>query len=123
LPITLAEALDGGKDDVSGPGPAEGPGICVADIDAGADVVLQLLGGAMGIVPDLLLGEQGEDARCGKSAPPPPSAKTSRITSHRPEAVQRRNRLRMESVAAFGGQVTPRPPFRAIRQMASSTRR
>jgi hypothetical protein len=44
---TLAEALDGGEDVVGGLGPAERFGIGVVSVDEGADVALQLVGGAV----------------------------------------------------------------------------
>jgi hypothetical protein len=62
LPRTLAEALDGGEDVVGGLGPAEGPGIGVVGVDESADVVLKLLRGCVDAAPDLLVGDQGEEA-------------------------------------------------------------
>jgi hypothetical protein len=58
----LAEALNSGEDAVGRLGPWEGPGICVVNVDEGADVVLQLLGGPVDAAPDVLVGEQGEAA-------------------------------------------------------------
>ena len=57
-----AHRLDGSEDVVGGLGPAEGLGIGVVRVDEGLDVVLELLGGAVHAAPDLLFGEQGEEA-------------------------------------------------------------
>ena len=58
----MAAALDGGEDVVGGLGPAEGLGIGVVRIDEGTDIMLELLGGPVDAAPELLFGEQGEEA-------------------------------------------------------------
>lgn len=61
---------------------------------------------------------------CRRSAPPPPSAKASSITSHSPDAVQRRNWRNTEfQLPTSPGKSRHGAPVRAIQKMASSTRR
>lgn len=59
-----------------------------------------------------------------RSASPPPSAKASSITSHNPDAVQRRNWRNTEfQLPSSAGRSRHGAPVRAIQKMASSTRR
>src|SRR4051794_30014319 len=58
----MAKPLDGGEDVVGGLGPAEGLGIGVAGIDVGSDRRFEFRGGAMGAAPDLVVGQQPEEA-------------------------------------------------------------
>lgn len=61
---------------------------------------------------------------CRRSASPPPSAKASSITSHRRDAVQRRNWRNIEfQLPNSAGRSRHGAPVRPIRKMASSTRR
>lgn len=57
-----AEALHGGEDVVCGLGPAEGLGIGIVGVDAGADVAFEGTGRAVNPAPDLLVGQECEEA-------------------------------------------------------------
>ena len=57
-----AEALDGSEGGVGGLGLAEGRGVGVVCVDEGTNVGLELAGGAVGATPDLLVGEDDEEA-------------------------------------------------------------
>lgn len=60
---------------------------------------------------------------CRRSASPPPSAKAPNITSHRPDAVQRRNWRNTEfQLPSWAGRSRHGAPVRAIQKMASSIR-
>jgi hypothetical protein len=57
-----AEASDGGEDVVRGFGPFEWLGISITGVDVGGDCRFQRLCRAMGAAPDLLVGEECEEA-------------------------------------------------------------
>jgi hypothetical protein len=61
---------------------------------------------------------------CRRSASPPPSARASSITAHRPEPVHRRNGRNTEfQLPGPAGRSRHGAPVRAIQKMASGTRR
>ena len=58
----VTKPFDGGQDVVGGFGPAKGLGLGIAGVDVGGDSGLQRGSRAVGAAPDLLVGEQGEEA-------------------------------------------------------------
>jgi hypothetical protein len=58
----VAEALDGCQDIIGGFGPAERLGRGISDVDIGGDRVFQFGDGSMRSAPDLLFGQECEEA-------------------------------------------------------------
>ena len=60
--IVSAEALDGSEDVIGGLGPSEGFGIGVVSVDERSDVGPEGGDAAIDSAPDLLIGEEREEA-------------------------------------------------------------
>ena len=60
--IVSAEALDGGEDVVGGRCPSEGFGIGVVSVDERSDVSPESSDAAINAAPDLVIGEECEEA-------------------------------------------------------------